>query len=319
MSPTKPELEIVVNNGTLALLADINDQQIITTDVPNNNATTLKHGFLPKLPGASEKFLNGSGEWSLPSTAAPHPYYHFHGFAGDQIVGDAVFYDKAAGNHAVPGVHLPNGSLWAKAGYASTLDPVSGAGDSVLRMPAINFDYSGGEKLIIWMLGKWTAPTDANTPMVGDGSVINSAKGWQIRAATNGKIQPVIFGATSAGYGATSTEVICDGTLKEFGIVMDGSAKKYCLWGNNGTTDANFSSYLPFSSGVDFDTKTNNTVNIGSASAAPGGTVGMATSTRACVIIRLPASYPTPAIVDITNIFRQLRANPGKLVLSSAF
>ena len=270
-------------------------------------------GSIVDFDSAIETQLITVGDAEAANLDATHPYYHFHGFAGDQIAGDALFFDKAAGNHAVPGVHLSNADLWATEGYASTIDPASGLTDSVLRIPPINFDYSAGEKLIVWMLGKWT-PEGGDVGMIGDGSS-TSLPGWQIRVRADGKVQPVLYG-TASGFGASSRIKPFDGTLKDFGVVFDGQNKKYCIWVNGSVDEAFESRYLTFFSGAEFNTKTTNTVNIGAASAAPGGTVGIATAVRACVILRLPASYAVPPLTSITAAFRQLRANPGKLLLA---
>lgn len=273
-------------------------------------------GSIVNFDSSIETQLVTAGDAQAANFDATHPYYHFHGFAGDQIAGDAVFFDKAAGNHAVPGIHLPNSSLWAAQGYASTIDPVSGATDSVLRMPAINFDYSAGEKLIVWMLGKWT-PEGSDMAMIGDGSS-TTARGWQIRVRADGKVQPVLYG-TSSGFGGSSIATPFNGKLQDFGVVLDGQNKRYALWANGSVDPAFESGYLTFFSGVDFDTKTTNTVNIGAVSAAPGGTVGIATAIRACVILRFPTSYTMPPVTSVTAAFKQLRANPGKLLLASTF
>ncbi len=245
-----------------------------------------------------------------------HPYYHFHGFAGDQTPDDPVFYDKATENHAIPGVHLSKSSLWSVPGYVSTLDPAVGATDSVLRIPPLNFDYSGGEKLILWMLGKWI-PEGVEVAMIGDGFSITQ-RGWHIKVRADGRFQSVLYGQT-IGYGGSGSVAPFDGKLHDFGIVLDGQNRKYCHW-VDGQLDPNFGSdYIPFYGGASFDTRTMNTVNIGSAIAAPGGTAGIGTSIRGCAIVRLPVDYPTPSVEAITSTFRQLRANPGKLILGSAF
>lgn len=44
------------------------DAEIIFTDIETGNASTTKHGFLPKLSGNDDEFLNGAGEWAEPSS-----------------------------------------------------------------------------------------------------------------------------------------------------------------------------------------------------------------------------------------------------------
>lgn len=248
-----------------------------------------------------------------------HPYYHFHGFAGGQLPDDSTFNDLAGLNHAVRGANLSISQLWTTAaGYASTIDPASGVTDSVLRIPPVNFDYSAGEKLIVWWLGKCAAEAGA-AYMLGDGSS-TSVRGWAVLVNTNQKAQIVLSGAAQ-GYGGQSAVLPFDGGLHSFGFVLDGQAKKYAFWVDE-SIDTIFATngYGAFASGADFDTKTTATVNLGTAVPAPGSSSNsIATATRALVILRLPASYTVPPISSVTATFQQLRANPGKLILKSAF
>jgi len=95
--------------------------------------------------------------------------YYFHGFAGDQINGDPKFYDKSgAQNHGSFGANLSNLNAWSNDFYVSTVNPTGGSTDSVIRLPALNFDYSAGEKLIVWWLGIIT-PEGADASWMGDG------------------------------------------------------------------------------------------------------------------------------------------------------
>lgn len=245
-----------------------------------------------------------------------HPYYHFHGYAGGQVSGDDKFYDMSGINHASRGANLSVSQLWANAGFASTVDPATGVTDSVLRMPSLNFDYAGGEKLIIWWLGKAT-PEATNFTLIGDG-VSTSLHGFQMRVRTDGKMDLVLFGAT-AGYSTYSTGVPFDGALHSVAMAFDGSAKQHCVWVDEVVSYGGNAGFTEFNSGTPHDTKTSNTLNIGHAHAAPGQTwESGATQTRALVIIRLPASYAMPGAATLTSVFQQLRSNPGRLVLSSA-
>lgn len=273
-------------------------------------------GSLAKFDAATEAALIAQGDAEDSDLNAPHPYYHFHGFAGMQAAGDGKFFDLAAGNHGIRGANLSDAQLFGTAGYASTIDPVGGTTDSVIRIPSVNFDYSAGEKLIVWWLGKCTAEAGA-AYMLGDGSS-TSVRGWAVLVNTNQKFQIVLSGAAQ-GYGGQGTTAPFDGALHSFGMVLDGEAKKYAFWIDE-TVDPLFTNgYISFSTGTDFDTKTSATVNLGTAAPAPGSASNsIATATRALAILRLPASYPVPAISSVASVFSQLRANPGKLVLASA-
>lgn len=252
-----------------------------------------------------------SGE---PRATTVFPYYHFHGFAGNQTAGDGKFFDLSGINHGIRGANLSDAQMFTAAGYVSTVDPASGLTDSVIRIPSINFDYAGGEKLIVWWLGKCTAEASSQY-LMGDG-YSTSVHGWGIYVPTTKKLQVVLSGATQ-GFSGSSTAEVFDGTLHDIGVVLDGENKKYALW-TDSTLDPGFSGYSTFNAGTAHDTKTTATLNIGAASPAPGGTGGIATATRSLVILRLPASYPIPSVASVTSVFKQLRANPGKLILASA-
>jgi hypothetical protein len=51
-----------------AALSHVHAESIITfTDITTNNATTLKHGYLPKLAGGTTNFLRADGTWAIPT------------------------------------------------------------------------------------------------------------------------------------------------------------------------------------------------------------------------------------------------------------
>ncbi|SDZ86124.1 hypothetical protein [Nitrosospira multiformis] len=247
-----------------------------------------------------------------------HPYYHFHGFTGKQVTDDEKFYDLTGINHASRGVNLSVAQLWTpNSGYASTVDPATGATDSVLRIPNLNYDYAGGEKLIIWWLGKVTAET-IPTPMMGDGyGTSPGQRGINILLQTNGRVGFVLSGATEV-YSSNGHKSISGG-LHSFGIAISGGGQggQHGIW-----VDEEYSlsegSYTPLTGGI--DTRNSNTFNIGTSYPAPArSSSGIATATRALVILRLPASYPMPSVKTLTSVFQQLRSNPGNPILRSAF
>ncbi len=245
--------------------------------------------------------------------------YFFHGFAGTQIVGDPKFYDTSgAGNDASFGANLSNANAWANTGYVSTVNPTGGSTDSVIRMPAVNFDYNGGEKLIMWWLGKAT-PEGSSVSLLGDG--FNATyPGVRIRCNTAGTMQLIAVDASASSFSSTPTEVPFDGTLHSFAAVLDGQAKKFGFWVDE-TYAANLSgAYATFDSGNARDTRTTNTFNIGtSVPAAAASTEGLVTQTRAFVLLKLSASKTMPSIATLTPVFQALRRNPSKRILASVF
>ena len=63
--------KITVNGTQQDLSADriytVTDGNLSTSDITTNNVSTSKHGFAPKAPNDSKKYLDGTGTWtSLP-------------------------------------------------------------------------------------------------------------------------------------------------------------------------------------------------------------------------------------------------------------
>ncbi|HEU5047189.1 MAG TPA: hypothetical protein VFT64_05020 [Rickettsiales bacterium] len=309
------------------------------------------------------------------------PYYFFHGFAGNQIAGDPVFYDMSgAMDNAVFGTQLISSVAWGNNGYISTQQPasasftgtisgttltvvsgltgtitigqtvtgtgvtagtyiVSGSGstwtvnlsqtvasttistsgtNASLRMPALNLDYLGGEKLILWWLGRIATPA-ATLQIMGDGASA-TYHGLNVRATTAGKWQLNLVDGTNSIFSGTSVGVPFDGGLHSFGFVIDGTAKQYGAWTDE-LYDTNLGgNYAALGGGTAVDTRTTNTFNIGTAfPAVANSTSGTIVQTRALAILRLPSATATPSIATVTALFQQLRANPGQLVTNSAF
>lgn len=63
--------------GTLVLDSSITEQDLSLSDVTTLNADTSRHGFLPKLPNDSSKFLNGIGEFVIPMINTPAVYGYY--------------------------------------------------------------------------------------------------------------------------------------------------------------------------------------------------------------------------------------------------
>jgi hypothetical protein len=244
-------------------------------------------------------------------------HYHFHGFVGNQISDETKFFD-ISGNSNDGTFGLDLGAPWANAGYITTENPAGGDTDESIRLPAVNFDYNAGEKLIIWWLGKAT-PEGSNVSLLGDG-FNTSYPGVRIRCNTAGTMQIAAHDASGQGFSSTPSEVPFDGNLHSFTAVLDGAAKKFGIWVDE-TYDASLSGvYATFDSGNARDTRTTNSFNIGtSVPVIANSTEGLVCQTRACVIMKLPPTATMPSVATVTNVFKAVRRNPGKLILASAF
>lgn len=251
-----------------------------------------------------------------------HTYYHFHGFAGNQFLGDGKFFDIANINHGVRGANLSDSQMFSNNGYITSINPGVGTEASSIYIPNLNFDYAAGEKLIVWWLGVGT-PEAADAIIMGDGyGTAAGEHGWRLRMKTTGMFDLALWGDTQANSGSSHAAVF-DGTLHSLAFAFDGAAKTHGMWSDEVHHTTFGSALSAFGSGVAFDTKNSNTVNLGTsrpaavASSAVGD--GAELKTRAFVIIRLPVSATMPSVATLTNVFQQLRTNPGKPVLAGAF
>ncbi len=261
----------------------------------------------------------GYNKSAVSAQTSPHPRYHFQGWAAENITGDSKFFDRSGmGNHAVRGANLSEADMLANAGYVSTINPAGGATDSVLRIPNLNFYHAGGEKLIIYWLGKAT-PEGAEQAFIADGG---SAlyPGIRLICKTDGKLQIGLYDSGGGSdFSGGSAAIPFDGALHSIGVVIDGQNKKYGFWVDEALDASMSGAYGNFAlSGR--DTRNSNTLNIGQgAPASAVSTNGMATQTRALHVLRLGASDPIPSIATMTQVLQQLRPDPSKPILGGAF
>lgn len=67
--------------GVVGAVSSIPESDISFTDVTTGNASTTKHGYLPKLPNASNQFLNGIGGWTTIDVNTGYPTYNVNSWA----------------------------------------------------------------------------------------------------------------------------------------------------------------------------------------------------------------------------------------------
>ena len=247
-----------------------------------------------------------------------HPRTHFQGAAALQTSGDAVFYDLAAGNHGVFGANLSRAQAWASAGFVATIDPVGGSTDSVIRIPALNFDYIGGESLLVLWSGQVT-PEGADTTVMGT-SYGSPVSGVRVRCKTTGQLDFALYQAGGANAFSSATtnsaagKPFVAGETHSFAFWVNGIARTHAVW-VDGTINV---AEAAFGAGVAIDTKTANTWNIGAGSASPGGTEGTGTKTNALAILRFAATDALPTIAEISAVAAQWRAAPHRTILPGA-
>ena len=109
------------------ITALVTDANLTTTDITTNDVSTAKHGFAPKAPNDTAKFLRGDGTWAVPSA------------------GGLTNFTEAE-NTAAPNATVPVNSLTAT-GAATNIDAAvlpKGTGAFVLDIP--DNTSTGGNK-----------------------------------------------------------------------------------------------------------------------------------------------------------------------------
>lgn len=66
---TKSLADLVTHLASTANPHSTSDANLVTTDVTTNDVSTSKHGFTPKAPNDSTKFLRGDASWAVPSSS----------------------------------------------------------------------------------------------------------------------------------------------------------------------------------------------------------------------------------------------------------
>jgi hypothetical protein len=251
---------------------------------------------------------------------AAHPRYFTHLFAGAQLPDDAMVYDiSGAGSHAQRETDLTVSALWTTAaGYASTLDTAAVDGQRLrrLKLPALNWDWLGGESLLIWWLGKCAAE-GSSTNLMGNCRGAAGENGFRVRVASTGALGLTMSeGATATTTFTTSTLLPFDGALHSIGFWFDGRERKGYSYvdetvqvnGNTPTGDM-----LPTAAQVAAGT---DRLILGGDSLLTGSaTSSIAQSTRAFVILKFAATDTLPTAEQVRQAMMQLRAAPHRPIV----
>lgn len=277
---------------------------------PGGSAQPPLMGLTPGERTSVQALVSGGG-----IVGGPHPRYFTHLFAGNQLSTDPVVYDiSGAQGHATPEADLSVSALWTtNAGYASTLDPTTTAGQQLrkLRLPALNWDNAGGESLLIWWLGKATAE-GATTNLLGDNPGSAGNNGIRIRVAADQKLAATINeGATFDSF-SSSTLTPFDGNVHSIGFWINGRTRLGYSYVDetvqvNGTPIDPLNT-LPTAAQV---TAGADLLRLGGDTQTTGATgTGLATATRALAIMRFEATDTLPTPEQVRAAMQALRAAP---------
>jgi len=312
-------------NGHLGTFASI---EALTAKFPPSESIGCSANVGTAIP-YTKAWCDGS-EWAL--VKAPqiqalvsndgnlvHPRYFTHLFAGNQLADDDKVYDiSGAQGHATRETDLSVSELWTTlAGYASTLDSsaVDGSRLTRLALPALNWDWMGGESLFIWWLGKCTKE-GSSTNLMGNCRGAAGENGFRVRVASTGALGLTMSeGATATTTFTVSTLLPFDGALHSIGFWFDGVRRlgySYVdetqqVGGNSPTGDM-----LPTSAQVSAGT---DKLILGGDSLLTGGaTSAIAQSTRALAILKFAATDTTPTAEQVRQAMLQLRADPSRVL-----
>lgn len=286
-------------------------------------AALMASGLFIKIQGdldnveltAFRALVSGDG---IPGAA--HPRYFCHLFAGAQLPDDAMVYDiSGAGSHAQRETDLTVSALWTTAaGYASTLDTAAVDGQRLrrLKLPALNWDWMGGESLLIWWLGKCTAE-GSTTNLMGTARGVAGENGFRVRVASTGALGMTMSeGATATTTFTTSTLLPFDGALHSIGFWFDGRARLGYSYvdetvqvGGNSPTGDMLPTAAQVAAGTDRLILGGDSLLTGSA------TSSIAQSTRALAILKFAATDTLPTAEQVRQAMMQLRAAPHRPIV----
>lgn len=244
--------------------------------------------------------------------------YHFAGIATDHINTVNRWYDfSGMGNDAVSQASITAAATWANPGYCTIPDPVGTT--ALMELPALNFDYAGGESLFIFWRG-FATPEAADYPMMGDSGQGTGTygKGISLFCKATGKMQLRLYNAagTAFGGGDTSTTVFSPTVENTFAVCLDGVTRTYCYWANGMREPAFASNFLSFSGGPSIDTVSGRTFKLGGSDIVPAGNQwGVLQKIKQHHILRRAAGRGVPAGID--SLVLNLHRNVQRLVTAA--
>lgn len=129
-------------------------------------------------------WLPGGGGAAGRGGITQNPNYFFHGFAGEQIVGDAKFYDMSGTlNDASLGAELLNSVCFANSGYVTTIQPASGTGTATIASTVLTVTGTPTVTIVPGMQVTGTSVT-AGTFITSNGTGSGGAGTYNLNVAS---------------------------------------------------------------------------------------------------------------------------------------
>ena len=276
-------------------------------DVVSTSSNPLA-SFSTNSDGSIAGLVDGAGNMYPLGVVHPNLWAQFS--ATTLCADDGAVLDLSGNaNHATRGANLSIAQMNGVPGYYSTLLAGTNGHDPALRMPSINFDYDGGEILLVVSLLKMPAPG-------ADGVLIANApsasfNGFRIRTRTTGYLDVGLYSTTGsvAFLSGNCINVMLDNTMHQFATLISGRTQQGWMWEDCALTRETIA-FPPTC-----DTRESVSLNFGCTLAVPTVIAHTsATQQRGTVIMRWGPNDPQPAIADITSLLAKLRRDPGRVV-----
>jgi hypothetical protein len=246
--------------------------------------------------------------------------YHYAGWARDQIATATKLADQSGNeNDAVLQAGVDAATAWATAGLFTV--PNSAGTTGLAEIPTLDFDYAGGETLLLFWRG-FATPEGADTALIGDtgdGSA-TTRQGLNLVCTPAGKMKFWLrdsAGALSAS--GTSTSTCFQAAVEHsLAVCLDGLTRKYAFYVDGVREAAFVPNFLTFASGATPDTISGRTLKLGGNGRVSGGVQdGIASQTRALHVLRRAIGLGAPTGID--DVVANLHRDPTRLVSAEAW
>lgn len=246
--------------------------------------------------------------------------YHYAGWARDQIATATKLADQSGnGRDAVLQASVSAATAWATAGLFTI--PNSTGTTGLAEIPTLDFDYAGGETLLLFWRG-FATPEGSDMPLLGDtgdGSA-TTRQGLNLVCTSTGKMKFWLrdsAGTLSAS--GTSTATCFEAAVEHsLAVCLDGLTRKYAFYVDGVRESAFVPNFLSFATGATPDTISGRTLKLGgSGRAAASVQDGIASQTRALHVLRRAIDLGAPTGID--DIVANLHRDPTRLVSAEAW
>ena len=216
------------------ITALVTDANLTTTDITTNDVSTAKHGFAPKAPNDTAKFLRGDGTWAVPAsggltnfteaetTAAPNGTVYVDSLtaAASTTNADAAFIPKGTGAilAAIPDNTTVGGN---KRGTRAV--------DLQMQRSNANQVASGTNSVVVGGYNN-TASTSNSVVVGGYSNTASADRSMVLGGSTN-----TASGAVSACIGGSNNSTVSFGVTLGYLNTASGSANIVGGWSNTGS------------------------------------------------------------------------------------